>query len=70
MSGGRTVACALGLLLAVWLFLPLAVGQPVSPVSLIFLSPPASGFAYGRAVALSCISSTISLLFNCRLVWL
>ena len=33
MLGGRMVACALGLLLAVWVFLPSAAGQPVSLVS-------------------------------------
>ena len=41
---------------AVWVFLPSAVGQPVS---LVFLLPPAWGFAYGRVVALSYISSTV-----------
>ena len=30
MPGGRTAACALGLLLTVWVFLPSAARQPVS----------------------------------------
>ena len=54
-----------GTLLAMWVFLPSAAGQPVSQsCSLVFLSPPAWGFACGRAVALSYISLALLVFYS------